>query len=52
MIFFLIGARADVEMKREVSSVEASEFVKKIDGAFYVETSAKTGHNIQLVHNL
>ena len=49
---FLIGSRADCEEKRQVDPEEAANFLKEIEGAFFVETSAKTGMNIELVHCL
>jgi hypothetical protein len=51
-VVFLIGSRADAESQREVSAEQAAEFLKDIEGAFFVETSAKTGQNIQLVRGL
>lgn len=46
---FVIAAKADIEEKREVSAVQASAFLREIEGAYFVETSAKTGLNIDIV---
>lgn len=48
---FLVAAKGDVEQeRREVKNEQASFFLKEIQGAFFVETSAKTGLNVELVH--
>jgi hypothetical protein len=46
---FLIGSKLDNEENREVDSSAAASFLKEISGALLVETSAKTGENIELV---
>jgi GTPase SAR1 family protein len=46
VVVFLIAAKADIQDKREVSSEMASTFLREIQGAFHLETSAKTGLNI------
>jgi GTPase SAR1 family protein len=46
VVIFLIGARSDLEEKREVSREEAAVFIKEINGVFCIETSSKTGENI------
>jgi len=37
--------------KREVSTDQADEFMKRMEGVYFVETSAKTGQNIDIVLN-
>ena len=49
VVVFLIGSRADLEQNREVSKEEATLFLKQIGGVFFLETSSKTGDNIDLV---
>lgn len=46
---FLVGAKADLEFYRKVSSEQAHDYLKLIGGVFYIETSAKTGHNVDVV---
>jgi Ras-related protein Rab-2A len=41
----LIGNKADLTSKREVTYQEACSLASKM-GAIYIETSAKTSHNI------
>ena len=48
VVLFLIGSRADVE-ERKVTTQEAEAFLKEIGGVFHIETSAKTGMNIEQV---
>ena len=47
---FLIGSRLDRAHEREVDPSKAANFLKEISGALLVETSAKTGENIELVN--
>jgi small GTP-binding protein len=49
VVLFLIGSRADLAQNREVSREEAAVFLKEINGAFFIETSAKTGENVEAV---
>lgn len=49
VVLFLIGARADLAHNREVSREEAAVFLKEINGAFFIETSSKTGENVEAV---
>lgn len=44
MLFVLVGHKCDSE-EREVSQEEVDEFASEV-GAPYIETSAKTGHNV------
>ena len=41
-----VGSKKDLEEKRQVKSREGAEFAKKY-GADFIETSAKTGENIE-----
>jgi len=43
----LMGNKVDLKELREVSRGEAIEFAKKAECSAYVETSAKTGENVQ-----
>ena len=45
----MVGAKADLDFYRKVSVEKAHEYLKEIGGVFYIETSAKTGHNVDLV---
>ena len=47
----LVGNKIDLEDKREVSSTEGEELAKKF-GLAYIETSAKTGENIEDAFNM
>ena len=47
-MLFLIGSRADIE-QRQVRPEEAQVFLEEIGGVFFLETSAKTGQNIEVV---
>jgi GTPase SAR1 family protein len=49
VVLFLIGARADLAVNREVTREEAAVFLKEINGAFFIETSSKTGENVEAV---
>ena len=44
-IFFLVGNKSDLEENRAISVPQAEDFAKQI-GADFLETSAKTGANI------
>lgn len=48
-VLFLVGSKADLEFYRKVTAEQAHEYLKEIGAVFYIETSAKTGHNIDLV---
>jgi len=45
LVIMIIGNKLDLEDKRRVSSKEGKELADKF-GAFFWETSAKTGHNV------
>lgn len=49
VVMVLIGSRLDRATQREVDPARAAAFLKEISGALLVETSAKTGENIELV---
>ena len=49
MNVFLVGNKADLEDKRQVSKERAEEFCKSHQMNFFLETSAKTGLNVQNV---
>lgn len=49
VVLFLIAAKADILEDREVASSQAEEFLKQIDGESLIETSSKTGLNIEAV---
>ena len=49
IIIFLIGNKADLEEKREVSKEMAEDFCKIHNIKLFLETSAKTGFNAQKV---
>jgi small GTP-binding protein len=49
MNIFLVGNKADLEDKRQVSKERAEEFCKSHQINFFLETSAKTGLNAQNV---
>lgn len=42
----LVGTKSDLQVQREVSFEEANNFAQE-NGLLYIETSAKTGNNIQ-----
>jgi small GTP-binding protein len=46
---FLIGNKADLEDKREVTKESGEKFAKEHNISFFTETSAKTGFNVQNV---
>lgn len=46
MIIVLIGNKDDLKLEREVSTEEGQEFADK-HNLLFMETSAKTGHNIE-----
>jgi small GTP-binding protein len=48
---FVIGNKADLEEQRRVSTETAMEYCRSIN-AHYMETSAKTGHNISVLFEL
>lgn len=44
----LVGNKCDEESQREVTAEDAQDYVSKtLKGCGYIETSAKTGHNVQ-----
>jgi small GTP-binding protein len=45
-IMFLVGNKADVADQRVTEAAKAEEYAKDEEIAFYLETSAKTGHNV------
>lgn len=47
VVIFLLGSKNDLESQREVSIAQATAFLKEIGGAFFLETSSKTGHQIE-----
>jgi small GTP-binding protein len=49
MNVFLVGNKADLEDKRQVSKERAEEFCKSHQMNFFLETSANTGLNVQNV---
>lgn len=49
VVLFLIAAKADIQENREVTSAQAQDFLKQIDGECLIETSSKTGLNIEAV---
>ena len=46
---FLIGNKADLEDKREITKESGEKFAKEHNLTFFTETSAKTGFNVQNV---
>jgi small GTP-binding protein len=48
---FVIGNKADLEEQRRVSTETAMEY-SRIINAYYMETSAKTGHNLSFLFNV
>jgi len=46
MIMLLVGNKDDLKLEREVSTEEGQEFADK-HNLLFMETSAKTGHNIE-----
>ena len=44
---FLVGTKVDEEGDRKVSPQQAMEMMKEIKGAFYIETSARSGAQVQ-----
>ena len=49
VVFILIGNMSDCADKRQVSKETATEFCQKHRISLFVETSAKTGENVQMV---
>jgi len=45
-IMFLVGNKADVSEERVTEAAKAEEYAKDEEIAFYMETSAKTGNNV------
>lgn len=50
MIVFLVGNKVDEKDNRKISYQECSEFAKQ-NNLSYIETSAKTGENINELFN-
>jgi Ras-related protein Rab-1A len=48
---FVIGNKTDQEEQRQVSTEAAMEYCRSIN-AYYMEVSAKTGHNISTLFNV
>jgi GTPase SAR1 family protein len=48
-VLFLVGAKSDLEFYRKVTTEQAHAYLKEVGAVFYIETSAKTGNNIDLV---
>ena len=46
MVIILVGNKKDLEHKREVSQQEAESFARE-NGLLFIETSAKTGQNVE-----
>ena len=46
---FLVGTKSDRESERQVKSQAAQKLLAMIGGVFYVETSAKSGENVEEV---
>ena len=46
---FLIGNKADLEDKRKVARIEGEKFYNDHKLSYFIETSAKTGFNVQNV---
>jgi Ras-related protein Rab-2A len=46
MVIMLIGNKTDLASKRAVTTEEGAEFARQ-NGLFFIETSAKTGDNIE-----
>jgi small GTP-binding protein len=47
----IIGNKSDLESRREVSFEEGTDFATEIESLF-IETSAKTGQGIELIHEM
>ena len=52
MIVILVGNQKDREEFREVSVRQAQEFRKKHNIPYFVETSAKTGENVETIFTM
>lgn len=52
LIIILVGNKKDCESEREVSVEEAREFQKIYNIPFFLETSAKTGQNVETVFQM
>lgn len=46
MVIMLIGNKSDLEQRRQVSTEEGERFAKE-NGLIFLETSAKTAHNVE-----
>lgn len=44
----VVGNKSDLELQRKVTSVDGKEFAEAI-GAIFLETSAKTGQNMDVL---
>ena len=52
MIVILVGNQKDREEHREVSLRQAEEFRQKHSIPFFIETSAKTGENVEVIFTM
>lgn len=52
VIVILVGNQKDREEHREVSVQEAREFQQRNKIPFFLETSAKTGQNVEIVFQM
>jgi Ras-related protein Rab-6A len=51
--FVIVGNKSDLSSERDVSIEEAGAMSKEMGGMFFIETSAKQGHNVKtLFHQL
>lgn len=46
MVIMLIGNKCDLDRRRQVSTAEGAKFAKD-HGLIFLETSAKTAHNVE-----
>lgn len=46
VLMFMLGNKSDLESQREVSTKEALRYKKENDIIYFLETSAKSGDNI------
>ncbi len=48
----LVGNQKDLEKKREVTNTKAEEFRMRHNIDYFVETSAKTGENVEILFTM